>query len=127
MQPLTPVRLLLSVLCASTVFFSPTIASAQKTGLPRSTPEAQGISSAAIQQFVEAAEQKLDALHSIMIVRHGQVVTEGWWSPYAANEPHMLFSLSKSFTSTADGRPPHPSRTSQDRHPPGSTWDARSG
>ncbi len=70
---------------------------------PRSTPEAQGISSAAILPFVEEAEQKLDALHSIMIVRHGQVVAEGWWAPYAANEPHMLYSLSKSFTSTAVG------------------------
>ena len=70
---------------------------------PRSAPEAQGISSAAILAFVEAAEQKLDALHSIMIVRHGQVVAEGWWAPYAASEPHMLYSLSKSFTSTAVG------------------------
>ena len=71
--------------------------------LPRSTPEAQGISSTALLGFVEEAEQKLDALHSFMIVRHGQVVAEGWWSPYAASEPHMLFSLSKSFTSTAVG------------------------
>jgi CubicO group peptidase (beta-lactamase class C family) len=70
---------------------------------PRSAPEAQGISSSAILGFVEEAEQKLDALHSIMIVRHGQVVAEGWWGPYAADEPHMLFSLSKSFTSTAVG------------------------
>ena len=38
-----------------------------------------------------------------MLVRHGQVVAEGWWGPYAADEPHMLFSLSKSFTSTAVG------------------------
>ncbi len=70
---------------------------------PRSAPEAQGISSSAILAFVEEAEQKLDALHSIMIVRHGQVVAEGWWGPYAADEPHMMFSLSKSFTSTAVG------------------------
>jgi CubicO group peptidase (beta-lactamase class C family) len=70
---------------------------------PRSAPEAQGISSSAILAFVDEAEQKLDALHSIMIVRHGQVVAEGWWGPYAADEPHMLFSLSKSFTSTAVG------------------------
>ena len=70
---------------------------------PRSAPEAQGISSAAILGFVEEAEQKLDALHSFMLVRHGQVVAEGWWGPYAADEPHMLFSLSKSFTSTAVG------------------------
>ena len=71
--------------------------------LPRSTPESQGISSSALLAFVEEADQKLDALHSIMIVRHGRVVMEGWWAPYAASEPHMMFSLSKSFTSTAVG------------------------
>ena len=38
-----------------------------------------------------------------MVVRHGRVVAEGWWTPYAANEPHMLYSLSKSFTSSAVG------------------------
>jgi CubicO group peptidase (beta-lactamase class C family) len=114
MQLATPVRLLLPVLCVGTLIVSavgitsaqqaarPTVA-AKASGLPRSTPEAQGISSAAILQFIEAAEEKLDALHSIMIVRHGHVVTEGWWAPYAANEPHMLYSLSKSFTSTAVG------------------------
>jgi len=73
------------------------------TMFPRATPESQGISSPALLAFVEEAEQKLDALHSLMVVRHGQVVAEGWWSPYAANEPHMLYSLSKSFTSTAVG------------------------
>jgi CubicO group peptidase (beta-lactamase class C family) len=52
---------------------------------------------------VEGAEQKVDAVHSFMIVRHGHVIAEGWWSPYAAGEPHVLFSLSKSFTSTAVG------------------------
>jgi CubicO group peptidase (beta-lactamase class C family) len=72
-------------------------------GLPRSTPEEQGISSSAILGFVDAAEQKVDALHSFMIVRHGRVVAEGWWTPYAPDEPHVLFSLSKSFTSTAVG------------------------
>lgn len=71
--------------------------------LPRSSPEAQGVSSAAILQFVEAANAKVNAIHSFMLVRHGQVVAEGWWTPYAAEEPHVLFSLSKSFTSTAVG------------------------
>jgi CubicO group peptidase (beta-lactamase class C family) len=70
---------------------------------PRGAPEAQGISSAALLDFVEQADQKLDALHSLMIVRRGHVVAEGWWKPYAADEPHMMFSLSKSFTSTAVG------------------------
>ena len=71
--------------------------------LPRSAPEPQGISSADLLGFVNEAEQKLNALHSFMLVRHGQVVAEGWWKPYAADEPHMLYSLSKSFTSTAVG------------------------
>jgi len=74
--------------------------------LPRSTPEAQGISSAAILDFVEAADQQSDttnAIQSFMLVRHGHVVAEGWWSPYGRDIPHKMFSLSKSFTSTAVG------------------------
>lgn len=73
------------------------------TSLPRSTPEAQGLPSAAVLAFVQAAETKVDSLHSVMILRHGQVVAEGWWAPYAADVPHQLYSLSKSFTSTAIG------------------------
>jgi CubicO group peptidase (beta-lactamase class C family) len=71
--------------------------------LPRSTPEAQGMPASAILAFVTEAEKKIDALHSFMIVRHGQVVAEGWWTPYDAKTRHELYSLSKSFTSTAVG------------------------
>ncbi|MGO9913746.1 MAG: family 16 glycoside hydrolase [Isosphaeraceae bacterium] len=71
--------------------------------LPRSTPEAQGVSSAAILAFVEAADKQIDAMNSFMLVRHGHVVAEGWWAPYSALAPHSLYSLSKSFTSTAVG------------------------
>jgi CubicO group peptidase (beta-lactamase class C family) len=38
-----------------------------------------------------------------MLLRHGKVVAEGWWAPYSAEAPHSLYSLSKSFTSTAIG------------------------
>lgn len=70
--------------------------------LPRSSPEAQGVSSSALLGFIEAAD-KLDTMNSFMLVRHGHVVAEGWWSPYSAEAPHSLYSLSKSFTSTAVG------------------------
>jgi CubicO group peptidase (beta-lactamase class C family) len=53
--------------------------------------------------FLEAADDTIHDLHSFMLLRHGRVVAEGWWSPYAPEHPHMLFSLSKSFTSTAIG------------------------
>ncbi len=42
-------------------------------------------------------------LHSLMVLRHGQVVAERWWAPYRPDSPHLLYSLSKSFTSTALG------------------------
>jgi CubicO group peptidase (beta-lactamase class C family) len=83
------------------------VASARSSGashaLPRSSPESQGISSSAILAFVEAADRKVDQMNSFMLVRHGHVVAEGWWSPYDARTPHVLYSLSKSFTSTAVG------------------------
>jgi CubicO group peptidase (beta-lactamase class C family) len=71
--------------------------------LPRSTPERQGISSADILDFVDTADRQIDTMNSFMLVRHGYVVAEGWWGPYDAATPHILYSLSKSFTSTAVG------------------------
>lgn len=72
-------------------------------GWAYSPPEAQGIPSAAIASFIAAADARVDALHSLMLVRHGQVVAEGSWFPYAADRHQMTFSVSKSFTSTAVG------------------------
>ncbi len=76
---------------------------AAEQSLPRSSPEMQGISSPAILRFIEAADKSLETMNSFMLVRHGYVVAEGWWAPYAAQSPHSLYSLSKSFTSTAVG------------------------
>lgn len=75
------------------------------TNLPlqTSTPEAQGISSTALLAFIDTLEQNIDGIHSVMLLRHGYRVGAGWWSPYAHDQPHMLFSVSKSFTSSAIG------------------------
>jgi CubicO group peptidase (beta-lactamase class C family) len=52
--------------------------------------------------FLDALEARPDIeMHSFMLVRHGSVVAEGWWHPYSADQPQLLYSLSKSFTSTA--------------------------
>ena len=70
--------------------------------LPRSAPSDQGVDPAAILGFLDALEQRPDLeMHSLMVVRHGRVIAEGWWAPYSAGRPHLLYSLSKSFTSTA--------------------------
>ena len=72
--------------------------------VPRSSPEAQGVSSTAILRFLDAAAAaSAHEFHSLMIARHGHVIAEGWWSPYRPDAVHMLYSLTKSFTSTAVG------------------------
>ncbi len=71
--------------------------------LPRAVPEAQGVSSAKLLDFINAVETRKLNVHSVMVVRHGQVVAEGWWAPYSPTLKHTLYSLSKSFTSTAVG------------------------
>ncbi|WP_040005716.1 serine hydrolase domain-containing protein [Fibrisoma limi] len=71
--------------------------------LPRSTPESQGVASGGLLDFVNAVETAKLNLHSLMVLRHGQVVAEGWWAPYTSQRKHTLYSLSKSFTSTAVG------------------------
>ena len=64
--------------------------------LKRSNPEAEGISSSAVLDFIQAIEQHtqpLDALHGFMLLRHGNVVAKGWWTPYGAGVPaHALLA-----------------------------------
>jgi len=78
-------------------------AGATDSALPRSAPEAQGLPASAVLAFADEAERKDLGVHSLMLLRHGHVVAEGWWDPYGPSDPHMLYSLSKSFASTAAG------------------------
>ncbi len=66
------------------------------------SPEAVGISSEAILKFIDRLE-KLEHPHSFMLLRHGKTAAEGYFKPYRAETPHLLFSISKSFTSLAIG------------------------
>src|SRR5437762_222222 len=84
------------------LFVMALVSSSLAAPLPRSTPEEQGVSSAAVLSCIESLD-KIDSMNSFMLVRHGKVVAEGWWAPYDAESPHALYSLSKSFTSTAVG------------------------
>ncbi len=84
-------------------FCSGALLMAGDDALPRSSPEAQGVSSKQVLEFVQAADTQVQSMHSFMLLRHGHVVAEAWWAPEAADKPHVLWSLSKSFTSTAVG------------------------
>jgi len=78
-------------------------AEATATSLARSAPEAEGVASAGILDLIAALEQGKFELHSFMMLRHGRVIAEGWWDPYGPEFVHTMYSMSKSFTSTAIG------------------------
>lgn len=61
------------------------------------------MSSPAICALLDGLEEKSIECHSLMVVRRGHVVAECWWAPYSADRPHLLYSLTKSFTSIAVG------------------------
>ncbi len=72
------------------------------SSLPRSAPEPQGVDPRAVLATLEAIAA-LPELHSLMVVRHGHVVAEGWAHPFGADRRHTVYSLSKTFTATAVG------------------------
>ena len=76
-------------------------AKAKETGLPRAetpTKVAQGMEGF----FHGAANEKKD-IHSVMIVKGGNVIYSRWQSKGEENTPHVLHSVSKTFTATAVG------------------------
>jgi len=69
--------------------------------LPRAeTPE--NVAKAMEDFFQGAANEKKD-VHSVMIVKDGNVIFSRWQSQGAENTPHVLHSVSKTFTATAVG------------------------
>ena len=70
--------------------------------IPRAkTAESVGVDSKEVQAFIDECLEKGLELHSVMVVRHGHVACEAFRAPYGPNIPHMMYSVSKSFTSTA--------------------------
>ena len=73
----------------------------ESVDLPRAeTPEK--VTTAMDAFFSAAAKSKLD-VHSVMIVKDGAVIYSHWQSKGAPNVPHVLHSVSKTFTATAVG------------------------
>ncbi|KAF2414094.1 hypothetical protein B1729_06625 [Microbacterium sp. B35-04] len=70
--------------------------------LPRSRPEDQGVPTAALARLVSALDA-IEHVHTVTVIRHGHVVLAATWAPYERDAPHAMYSVSKSFTSTAVG------------------------
>lgn len=93
----------LSITAANALPSSRFLTTKRTFSLPRSLPETQGVAASGLLDFIKGVEAEKLHVHSMMVVRHGQVVAEGWWAPYAPELKHTLYSLSKSFTSSAVG------------------------
>ena len=72
--------------------------------MPWSTPEAEGVPSGYLMKFISALEDSPSAQpQSIHLMRHGKIIAEGYWKPYLAEYPKMVYSMSKSVAATAIG------------------------
>ena len=69
--------------------------------LPRAETPAKMVK--ATERYLAAVEKAEQDLHSIMVVKDGNVIYENWMSSGSADEPHILNSVSKTFTSMAVG------------------------
>lgn len=75
----------------------------KKHSFSTASPASLGVSPAGLQTFLEEIDRRHLGVHGFVLLRRGITIAEGWWKPYRAELPHQLFSLSKSFTSTAIG------------------------
>jgi CubicO group peptidase (beta-lactamase class C family) len=66
-----------------------------------STPEVQGMDSAALAKLVAFWESH--SFDSLLVVRHGRIVTEAYYAPYTGDIPHEIFSSTKAITGTLLG------------------------
>lgn len=69
------------------------------------TPESCGVDSRDLLKMIEGMEDMPEEkeTHGFMLIRHGKLLTEGWFAPYKEDMPHVLFSDTKTFTQVAIG------------------------
>ena len=95
--------LLLLFICNSMNGFSYGMIIKYDDGLPRSTPEEQGVPSKVIADFMQQVKAKGYDVHNLMMIRHGKVIFEHSWAPYTNYYQHAMYSATKTFTGLAVG------------------------
>jgi len=66
-------------------------------------PEDAGLSSASLLRFFDRLEASGLEFHALTVLRHGREALRVSFAPHSADKPHVLYSVSKSFTSMAAG------------------------
>jgi len=73
------------------------------TDFAYSTPTAEKVDAQGILSFIEAVKGSEHELHSLMVLRRGKVIAEGWWNPYGPDLKHTMYSVSKTYTASGIG------------------------
>ena len=74
------------------------------TEIPRAkTPESVGVDSKEVRAFIDHCMELGKEVHSLIVMRHGKIACEVYREPYGPDHAHAMYSVSKSFTSTAIG------------------------
>lgn len=73
------------------------------TDLPRATPVSRGTDPAILLAMLDEIERQDLELHSLLVWQDGALTSSAYWAPYSASRPHMMHSVTKSFTSMAVG------------------------
>lgn len=68
-----------------------------------STPEAQGMNSAILNMTSDYLEEDTTTIHSMIVIRNGYIVFEEYSALYHEDSRHIIFSCTKSITSTLIG------------------------
>jgi CubicO group peptidase (beta-lactamase class C family) len=72
-------------------------------GWRTASAEEQGMDSSRLAAMLEWVQQEHLNLHSLLVIRHGYIVSETYFGGYHQNDPHQLYSCTKSFIATLIG------------------------
>ncbi len=68
-----------------------------------SSPEDQQMDSQLLAQLLDTVKRENIGLHSLLVIRHGTIVSESYFPPFSNTRKHEIFSVTKSVVSTLVG------------------------
>ncbi|MDR2955565.1 MAG: ChbG/HpnK family deacetylase [Prevotella sp.] len=71
--------------------------------LPRSTPVKENVEEQGIKDFVQSLKDKNQDIHSLMVLRNGNVIHEEWFGDHTPDLSHIMYSVTKTYTATGIG------------------------
>ncbi len=74
-----------------------------REGKRMAIPMQTGVPAGRILRFLDRLEKENVTMHGFILSIGGRVTAEGYWKPFCADQPHRMFSVSKSITSLAIG------------------------